>query len=375
VNRPRTNPKNDRAKREYLIYLKDARQRSHATVEQVRHAIDRLELYTGFKDFGTFNKDQALGFKRALLATKAQRSGKPISTATAHHVLQALKEFLAWLHGRPGYRRRIDLTDVAYLNLTTREERIARSARPKSYATLEQYRAALFAMPDTDEVQRRDRSLFALLLLTGMRDAAAVSLKLKHISIEQRRVFQDPHEVKTKAAKAIETFFFPVGEDIVEIVVNWVAYLGCEKLFGADDPLFPKTAVRPDQFGNFMAQGLTREHWTNASPVRSIFRDAFERVGLPYYRPHSVRDTLTQLAYKLQLNPEQLKAWSVNMGHESVLTTLGSYGHISRERQAEIITALGRVTASPGRENDMAAEIAAKVAAILKKQEGVRPDR
>src|SRR5262249_21348225 len=139
---PRTNPKNDRAKREYLIYLKDARQRSPATVEQVRHAIDRLETYTGFKDFGTFNKDQARSFKRALLATKAQRSGKPISTATAHHILQALKEFLAWLHGRPGYRRRIDLTDVAYLNLTAREERIAHSARPKSYATLEQYRAA-----------------------------------------------------------------------------------------------------------------------------------------------------------------------------------------------------------------------------------------
>ena len=94
----RTNPKNDRVKREYLIYLKDARQRSAATVDQVRHAIDRLEVYTGFKDFGTFNKEQALGFKRALVVTKGQRSGKPISTATAYHVLQALKEFLAWLH-------------------------------------------------------------------------------------------------------------------------------------------------------------------------------------------------------------------------------------------------------------------------------------
>ena len=52
-----SNPKNDRAKRDYLIYLKEARQRSPATVEQVRHAIDRLEAYIGFKDFGTFNKD------------------------------------------------------------------------------------------------------------------------------------------------------------------------------------------------------------------------------------------------------------------------------------------------------------------------------
>ena len=99
---PRTNPKNDRVKREYLIYLKDARQRSTATVDQVRHAIDRLESYTGFKDFCTFNKEQARGFKQALVATKEQRPNRPISTATAHHILQALKEFLAWLQGDLG---------------------------------------------------------------------------------------------------------------------------------------------------------------------------------------------------------------------------------------------------------------------------------
>src|SRR6266567_3652977 len=131
MNPPRSNPKNDRAKRDYQVHLKEARQRSPATVEQARHAIDRLEVYTGFKDFATFNKDQALGFKRALLTAKAQRSGKPISKATAHHVLQAIKECLAWLHSRPGYRRRIDPTHIAYLNLMTKDERIAHVSAPK----------------------------------------------------------------------------------------------------------------------------------------------------------------------------------------------------------------------------------------------------
>src|SRR6266851_5326055 len=109
----RSNPKNDRVRRDFLICLKDARQRLPATVEQARHAIDRLEAYTGFKDFATFNKNQALGFKRALLASKAQRTGKLISKATSHHVLQAIREFLAWLQSRPGYHRRIDLTHIA----------------------------------------------------------------------------------------------------------------------------------------------------------------------------------------------------------------------------------------------------------------------
>jgi integrase len=361
----RTNPKNDRVKRDYLVDLKDARQRSATTVDQVRHAIDRLEVYTGFKDFGTFNKEQALGFKRALVATKGQRSGKPISTATAYHVLQALKEFLAWLHGRPGYRRRIDPSHISYLNLTTNDERVARATSPKSYATVEQYRAALLAMPTGNEVERRDQALLALLLLTAMRDTAVVGLKLKHISVERSHVFQDPREIKTKFRKAIETTFLPVGEDITAIVRDWVRYLTTEKLYGPNDPLFPKTAVRPDEHCSFTVRGLTREHWANAAPVRLIFRTAFARVNLPYVRPHSIRHTVTQLAYKMQLNLEQMKAFSQNIGHDNMLTTLCSYGPVSPERQAEIIRTLGQPDAT--RHGDMATQIAMQVVAMIKK--------
>ncbi len=360
----RNNPKNDRVKREYLIYLKDARQRSPATVEQVRHAIDRLEAYIRFKDFGTFNKEQARGFKRALLGSRAKRSRKPLSRATAHHILQGLKDFLAWLHCRPGYRRRINLTHIAYLNLTAKDERIAHVASPKSYASLEQYRAALFAMPNGTEVERRDQALMALVLLTGMRDAAVVSLKLKHISAERGYVFQDPREVKTKFSKPIETFFYPVGDDVAQIIKDWTLYLAKEKYFGPSDPVFPKTLVRPNDQRTFVIDGLSREHWAHAAPVRAIFKVAFARVELPYFKPHSVRNTLTQLAYTLKLSPEQLKAWSQNMGHDSVLTTIGSYGPISVERQQELLNALGKPTLAAG---DFSTEIAEKVVALLKR--------
>ncbi len=341
----RSNARNDRVKRDYLIFLGNARQRSQATVDQVRQAIDRLEAYTGFKDFGTFNKDQARGFKAALIAAKSVRTGKPISTSTAHHVLQAIKEFLAWLQSQPGYRRRINVPDIAYLNLTAKEEREAHVVRPKSYPTIEQYRAALFALPSTTEIERRDRAVMALLLLTGMRDSAAASLKLKHISIARRHVFQDPREVHTKFSKAIETFFFPVGDDVEEALRDWVRFLFEVKLFGRDDPLFPKSSVGMGEDGDFMVKGLSREHWATAEPIREIFRRAFVGVDLPYFRPHSVRDTLTQLAYRRQLTPEQLKAWSQNLGHESVLTTLGSYGRVSSERHGEMMAELRHTSA------------------------------
>jgi hypothetical protein len=41
MNSTKTNPKNDRVKRDYLVWLKEAKQRSVNTVEQVRYAIDR----------------------------------------------------------------------------------------------------------------------------------------------------------------------------------------------------------------------------------------------------------------------------------------------------------------------------------------------
>src|SRR5262249_55513314 len=81
-----------------------------------------------------------------------------------------------------------------------------------------------------DAGQHRDRAprsspLIALTILTGARDGAIASLKLKHIDIDQGRVDQDARQVKTKFSKSFATWFFPVGEDIRRIVVDWVTYL------------------------------------------------------------------------------------------------------------------------------------------------------
>lgn len=367
MNQPKTNPRNDRVKRDYLIWLKDAKQRSDATVDQARHAIDRLENYTGYKDFGTFNKEQARAFKQSLLNTTAKRSGKPISISTIYHILQAIKEFLAWLHGRQEYRNRIILANIDYLSLTLGQERQAHVTGPKRYATLDEYRKALFAMPTATDIERRDQAIVAMLLLTCMRDAAVVTLKLKHIDIAHKSVFQDPRQVKTKFSKTIETIFIPiVGDDVEAIVRNWVELLITEKGFAPDDPLFPKTINGQDENYNFIPVGLSREHWTNATPVRKIFRTKFERVGLPYFNPHSIRNTLTHLAYQLKLNGEQLKALSQNIGHDSPLTTLNSYGKLPIERQSEIIRSLGQKPTGVAPDDAMAAMIAEKVAAKLR---------
>ncbi|VFN00143.1 MAG: hypothetical protein BECKG1743D_GA0114223_101724 [Candidatus Kentron sp. G] len=86
--------------------------------------------------------------------------------------------------------------------------------------------------------------------------------------------------------------------------------------------------------------GLERAHWSSAARIRTIFRKAFASAGLPYFNPHSFRNTLVRLGQAVCQTPEELKAWNQNLGHEKVLTTLLSYGQVAGCRQGEIIRGL-----------------------------------
>ena len=208
----------------------------------------------------------------------------------------------------------------------------------------------------------------ALLLTTGMRDAAIVGLKIGDVVPDRKYLFQDPRHAHTKFRKAIDTFFLPVGEDVQAIFTDWHGYLKTKKGFGPGDPVFPKTVNLADQ--EFGERGFGREHWANADPVRKCFREAFSRIGLSITKPHSVRDTLTQLGYNRHWTVEQMKALSQNMGHDSPLTTYNSYGQLSRERQGEIILGLAESPAASALDDIGPEELVALLAAKLKAGKG-----
>lgn len=194
---------------------------------------------------------------------------------------------------------------------------------------MEQVKHVISTMPTDTEIERRNRALVAFTLLTGARDSAIASMKLKHVDLIASCVDQDAREMKTKFSKTFNTFFFPVGEEINRIVAEWVSYLRNEKLWGNDDPLFPSTRIELGPSRQFEAAGLKRAHWSTATPIRKIFREAFVNAGLPYFNPHSFRNTLVQLGQEVCKTPEQFKAWSHNLGHEKVLTTFLSYGEVA----------------------------------------------
>jgi integrase len=194
-----------------------------------------------------------------------------------------------------------------------------------------------------NDIQLRDRALIAFTILTGMRDSAIASLRLKHIDIDHRLVIQDPREVQTKFSKQISTFFFPVGDDIEVIAIDWIRYLREAKLYGHDDPVFPSTKVAQNSDLNFDAVGIQPVFWSSAGSIRKIFKEAFTAAGLPYFTPHSFRTTLGILGQQVCRGPEEFKAWSQNLGHSNPLTTFTSYGQVPLHRQGELIRNAGRV--------------------------------
>ena len=87
----------------------------------------------------------------------------------------------------------------------------------------------------------------------------------------------------------------------------------------------------------FTRLGLSREPYANAQTIIAVVRGAFAAVGLPEYTPHSFRKTLAMLGDKLCQTMEQRKAWSQNLGHEHLATTVSAYMPVSRERQGELL--------------------------------------
>ena len=293
------------------------------------------------RDFTTFRKEQAISFKHHLAEQLNARTGKLLAKSTLLSTLAPLRAFFTWLAREKDYRRHLNETDAHYFNLTDRDRRIARARLEKVVPTQEEMQHVIRSMPFGTMIECRDRALVAFILLTAGRDGAVVTLKLKHVDIARQHVRFDGREVATKFGKSFDAYFFPLDDSIRVIIEDWVAFLKKELGWGPEDPLFPATRVEVGADGQFRPVGLARKHWASADPVRKVFKAAFAAAGLPYASPHRVRDTVSMLGQRKHMTREEMKAWSQNMGHEGIATTLTSYGPVSSQRQAELIRGLG----------------------------------
>jgi hypothetical protein len=120
---------------------------------------------------------------------------------------------------------------------------------------------------------------------------------------------------------------------------------------------------------NLETKTESHARWQHAPCRCFVPLDLAETWSAPYRstRGHAAcRVTLTALGEQRCPTPEAFKAWSQNLGHDHVLTTLTSYGAVSAARQAEILNAMRGEEAGTGAEPDP--ETVLKVVAHLMKK-------
>ena len=330
------NEENERIKRRYLQFLKTAKRKDTSTVLKAAEGILRFEASTGYTSFKRFRIEQAVKFQERLNEEISKMTGKPLSKSSIRSILAANKGLFFWLAGESGYKSRIRHSDADYFNMDAKGARVASTSRETPYPSMEMARHAFSYMAEVTEIDRRNKALFAFLMLTGARDGAVASLRLKHINMFDGCVYQDARDVKTKNSKTITTYFLPVDPEYLGYFTAWMKHLKEVALFGPDDPLFPPAKIKPVE-GAFQVVGLQRYTYKNANAVRKVIKEAFLRANLPPFTPHAFRKTLVKWADTAYPTREAFKAFSQNIGHSSEVTTISAYCPVSVERQGELI--------------------------------------
>ena len=333
---------NETIKREFFEQLKGARGFSKSSIRSHAEAIHQWEVFTKHEDFCMYEKSKAIAFTEWLNTRPAKTKSGKISLVTQYNYLRRIKKFFSWLADQPGYKSKIIKNDIEYMRLSKADAQIARSGTTKKMPTFEDARKIIDGIKSNSEIEMRDRALISFALITGARIFAIVSLKMKSFDKELRQIDQNPGDgVKTKNSKRILTTFFPIGWDEPEKhFMEWYKYLE-SKDFGPNSPIFPATA---GSFGehSYSKGMIGQDAWVGTGAARKIFEKRCKNVGLPYFHPHSFRHLVVNLLSKKRLTEEEKRAISMNLGHENVGTTFGSYGYgsMSNENAVKIVQKL-----------------------------------
>ncbi|MFO0719001.1 MAG: site-specific integrase [Candidatus Paceibacterota bacterium] len=338
---------NEVAKRQFFEQLSGARGFSKSSVRSHAEAIGQWEVFTKHEDFSTYDKSKAVAFTEWLSTRPAKTKSGKVGIVTQYNYLRRIKKFFTWLADQPGYKSKITKGDIEYLRLSKADAQIARAGTTKRMPTFDEVKKIIEGIKGSSEIDRRDRALLSFALITGARISAIVSLKMKSFDKELKQVNQNPGDgVKTKNSKRILTTFFPIGWDEPEkYFMEWYEYL-LSRDFRPDDPIFPATEGSfVDGENSYSKETVGQDAWVGTGAARKIFQKRCRNVGLPYFYPHSLRHLVVNLMSKKRLTEEEKRAISMNLGHENVGTTFGSYGYgsMSNESAMQIVKKLKEV--------------------------------
>lgn len=330
---------NDELRHEWRLSLKQRRGLAEATVSAKLKALSDFENFTSSRSFLKLDRNDVVEFKVHLAVTLSTKTGGRLSPSTIVHTLDHCRDFFEWLADTADGAK-LDREAIRWFSPTGADREKARASAPKPIPTLPEAISAFEQMPSRTLKQRRDRALFATLLLTVCRADALASLTIGLVDLSIRAIRLDARVVRTKFSKSFIVFFLPFLAEARTALEDWLAELRALGL-NDSDALFPHDKDLESLEAGEQRASPPYRCWSGSAQVRKIVRDAFIAAELPTYTVHVFRHMLTKHAMSLRLTPAELVSISLNLGHKRLETTLSSYGRPDDESRGRMIAGLG----------------------------------
>jgi len=230
-----------------------------------------------------------------------------------------LRQFLTNMRW-PGIEMDPDLP--GYFKLS-RRERAAESSMVKGTSlTFDQAICLFQAMPASIPIELRNRAIIALLIMTGIRVAALVTLRSKHICLD-------------------------LGTGLLDAIREWARWRQAHG-FGADASFFlPDRYVQPNRIGLGYRPAETEapECWKSDAPIQRIIKDAARAACIPEesISSHDFRKVLHPFLSK-QANMMIIEeiALQLNLGHTPDKTIRKHYASMQDDEREAILDELCR---------------------------------
>lgn len=324
------NANNERMKYNYRICLARVDKRDTKTWMQAIRHITEFEKFTGYKDFQKTSPSMINDYINRMIQ-------KGTSLSFADHNVKALQKFYQWLSIQKGYRGKIDPNLARYFQLSANQRKIARAPSYRESYDIDDVKRTIANMPDKSITERRNKAIVSLQALCGLRISELRTIKVKNFIYDKDSgryfVYVDPKDMSVKFAKNRYAFVMPFEPEWLDNVLRWrdeLKQLG----WGDKDPLFP---IIPNQFNqlNILEPNIQKIEIKGNNAILKVFRDAFHRVGLPYYPPHTFRHMIARWAETQ--TPEVFNAVRQSLGHSDIKTTFETYGAFTPHKIACIL--------------------------------------
>lgn len=342
---PETPNSNQRGLCHYRVFLEQHEELQTDTVDEHLRSLARISAVFGHRPFETIEIADVVRLKDKLRELRPDGESGRHSPSAVTHTLWHGGAFFRWLGERPGTR--VDPHLPGYFNLSRRERAAAGDAVKDSSLTFDQAICIFIAMPSSDPLAIRNRAIFAVLLVTGMRSAALRTLRGKHVNPDTRWINQDPREVDTKFSKHIRTYCLDLGHGLLEAIRLWSrcrAGLG----FGVSDAFFlPDRYLQPNglRLGYRPASDDPAQCWKSDDPVQQIIKTAAASAGFEpaAIASHDFRKTIHPfLARRGNMVVAEEVALQLNFGQTPTEVIRKHYGRMPEPEREAILDELCR---------------------------------